>query len=137
MRTITLLGMLACLSLAVFAKERQWQDAKVLDAKTGSAGSIAASSVSGTPYSATGLAVSSAIIVTYYTISTDTITYVVGCIPRGTIRYRCPDITVHGKTKIAIEGRDAHILDDEGKDRKIPILEKIANDPASLKPSGE
>jgi hypothetical protein len=44
--------------------------------------------------------------------------------PRGTMRYRCPDITVHGKTRIATDGKNAHILDDEGKDRKVPVIER-------------
>jgi hypothetical protein len=35
-------------------------------------------------------------------------------------------VTLYGKTKIAIDGKNAHILDDEGKDEKVPIAEKIA-----------
>lgn len=120
-------ALLVSFSLAAVlkAKPRQWLDATVVDAKSGPAGSISTGTVSGTQYGATGLAVSSVIVVTYYTIDTGDMLYVVGCVPRGTLRYKCPDITVHGKTKIAIEGRDAHVLDDEGKDRKVPIIEKI------------
>ena len=36
------------------------------------------------------------------------------------------NVTLYGKTKIAVDGRNAHILDDEGKDRKVPIAQKIA-----------
>lgn len=111
----------------VFAKERQWQDATVDDAKTGTAGTISAASVSGGTYSASGLGVAASIPLTYYWITAGEMTYVVACVPRGTIRYKCPNITIHGKTKIAIEGRDAHILDEDGKDRKLPIMEKILN----------
>jgi hypothetical protein len=31
-----------------------------------------------------------------------------------------------GKTKIAIDGKNAHVLDDEGKDKKMPIAQEIA-----------
>lgn len=41
-------------------------------------------------------------------------------------RSRSPNVTVNGKTKISIDGRNAHILDDDGKDVKLPIVEKIA-----------
>jgi hypothetical protein len=35
-------------------------------------------------------------------------------------------VTLYGKTKIALDGTNAHILDDGGKDIKVPIVEKIA-----------
>ena len=44
-----------------------------------------------------------------------------------------PEHHEHGKTRIAVEGRDAHILDDEGKDRKGPIAEKILKQPEDSK----
>jgi hypothetical protein len=39
------------------------------------------------------------------------------------------NLTVHGTTKIALDanGHDAHILDDGGKDVKVPIAEKVAH----------
>jgi hypothetical protein len=45
-------------------------------------------------------------------------------------RERAPDVTLYGKTKISIDGHDAHILDDSGKDVKVPIMEKIARQPS-------
>ena len=36
------------------------------------------------------------------------------------------NVTLYGKTKIAIDGKNAYILDDEGEDRKATIAEKIA-----------
>jgi hypothetical protein len=45
-------------------------------------------------------------------------------------RSRTPNVTLNGKTKIAIDGRNAHIMDDDGKDVKVPIFEKIARTPA-------
>lgn len=41
-------------------------------------------------------------------------------------RDRAPNVTVNGKTKIALEGRYAHILDDDGRDVKLFVFEKIA-----------
>jgi hypothetical protein len=35
-------------------------------------------------------------------------------------------LTLHGKTKIAIDRSNAHILDDAGKDVKFAIARKIA-----------
>jgi hypothetical protein len=45
-------------------------------------------------------------------------------------RSRTPNVTLNGKTKVAIDGHNAHILDDDGRDVKVPIYEKIARTPA-------
>jgi len=37
-----------------------------------------------------------------------------------------PSVTLHGTTKIALEGMKIHVLDDEGKDVKLTVVEKIA-----------
>jgi hypothetical protein len=39
---------------------------------------------------------------------------------------RIPNLTVNGHTKVAIEGRHMHVLDDDGKDWKLNIVEKVA-----------
>jgi hypothetical protein len=36
------------------------------------------------------------------------------------------NITLNGKTELAIDGTNAHILDDAGKDVKVPIVLKVA-----------
>jgi hypothetical protein len=36
------------------------------------------------------------------------------------------NVTLHGQTKIAVDGMDIHVLDDGGKDVKLTIVEKIA-----------
>jgi hypothetical protein len=36
------------------------------------------------------------------------------------------NVTIHGKTQIAVEGMKIHILDDDGKDAKLDIIEKSA-----------
>jgi hypothetical protein len=35
------------------------------------------------------------------------------------------NVTLYEPTKVAIDGNNAHILDDYGKDRKMPVVEKI------------
>jgi hypothetical protein len=62
-------------------------------------------------------------------IETDDTVYVLG----PTITKEWLNVTLHGTTKIAIEGRNAHILDDAGKDKKMPIAEKVAR----TKPEGQ
>ena len=39
-------------------------------------------------------------------------------------------LTVSGQTKISVDSaRTLHVIDDEGKDRKVHIIERIANEP--------
>jgi hypothetical protein len=39
---------------------------------------------------------------------------------------RTPNLTIHGTTKIAVEGRHVRVLDDDGKDWKLTIVTKVA-----------
>jgi len=65
---------------------------------------------------------------TYYWIETEDTTYILG--PAITKRQML-NVTLYGKTKISIEGHNAHILDDDGKDKKMPIAQKIARTQAA------
>jgi hypothetical protein len=106
--------LLLCSSVAV-ANTRQWKDAKVANITSEAGGTVAA------PIAGTMVRVP--ITKTFYWIETDDTTYVLG--PAIT-KSQILNVTLYGKTKIAIDGKNAHILDDEGKDRKVPIAEKIA-----------
>ena len=122
MRTATLVFVILCASVGL-GNTRQWKDAKVIDITSDTGGAAAAST--GT------LSVAVPINRTFYWVQTADTTYVLGpaITPCGRVFRRCPyllNVTLHGKTKIAIDGKNAHILDDEGKDEKIPIAEKIA-----------
>lgn len=122
MRNTTLIFFFLCSSVAL-ANDRQWKDAKVVNITTDTGGAAAASTG--------GVAVAVPITRTFYWIQTEDMTYVLGpaITPCGRVLRRCPyllNVTLHGKTKIAIDGRNAHILNDDGKDEKIPISEKIA-----------
>ena len=37
------------------------------------------------------------------------------------------NVTLNGQTKISVDGKGLHILDDEGKDVKLSIVQKISN----------
>jgi hypothetical protein len=114
MKRAALAFFLLCSSAAV-ANTRQWKNAKVANITSEAGGAVAA------PIG--GMMVGVPITKTFYWIETDDTTYVLG--PAITKRQML-NVTLYGKTKIAIDGKNAHILDDEGKDRKMPIAEKIA-----------
>src|SRR5271170_3604045 len=112
-RSATLILTILCSSL-VLAKDHRWSDAKVIDitCEKGGAVVVPVAALVGVPVSKT-----------FYWIQTDDMIYVLG--PTLTKR-QLLNVTMHGPTKIAIDGNSGHILDDEGKDRKMPIVEKIA-----------
>ena len=113
-KSTALMLVILCASVAL-ANNRQWKDAKVANITSESGGAAAA------PIG--GMVVAVPITKTFYWIETEDTTYVLG--PAITKR-QLLNLTLYGKTKIAIDGTNAHILDDEGKDRKIRIAEKIA-----------
>jgi hypothetical protein len=62
-----------------------------------------------------------------YRFETADITYTVRMVVRyGSGREKALNVTIHGKTQIAVEGMKIHVLDDEGKDVKLDIVEKTA-----------
>jgi hypothetical protein len=112
-KSATLILTILCSSL-VLAKDHRWSDAKVIDitCEKGGAVVVPVAALVGVPVSKT-----------FYWIQTDDMIYVLG--PTLTKR-QLLNVTLHGPTKIAIDGNSAHILDDEGKNRKLPIVEKVA-----------
>lgn len=64
----------------------------------------------------------------YYWITAGNITYVV--VNSWSVGFHSPkaplNVTLNGKIKIAIEGKNAYILDDAGKQIERPIVAKIA-----------
>jgi len=59
---------------------------------------------------------------TWYKIETEDITYILAWRDKK----KPLNVTLHGRTKIWVDGSDAHVLDDGGKDVKLPIVEKRA-----------
>lgn len=118
MKRVALILAILCATVAL-ANDRQWKDAKVANITSQSGGAVAApigTMIVGVP-----------ITKTFYWIETNDTTYVLG--PAIT-RRQLLNVTLYGKTKIVLDGHNAHILDDDGKDKKIPIAQKIARTPA-------
>lgn len=122
MRTLALTFALLWAS-AVLAAPRVWKDAKVANI-TSERGGAAVVPIG-------GALVGVPITRTFYWIETEDTTYVLG--PVITKRQSL-NVTLYGKTKIALDGHNAHILDDDGKDKKIPIAQKIARTQAADPP---
>lgn len=95
------------------AKDYQWKDAKVIDITSETRGAMVvpiASLMGGPPTK------------TFYWIQTADTIYVLGPVIS---KRQLLNVTLHEPTKIAIDGRSAHVLDDYGQDRKMPIVEKV------------
>lgn len=105
----------------VRAKDLQWKDAKVIDitSERGGGAVVPIAALVGGPISKT-----------FYWIQTDDTIYVLGPV---LTRSHFLNVTLHGPTKLAIDGNHAHILDDYGKDEKVRVAEKIAHP----KPEGQ
>lgn len=124
MRHLPVLALALCFSATAFAKDRNWQEAKVLS-PTASTGAAVVAPVGST-------LIGGYIQIVHYSFQTADRVYVTSCHPGGG-QYKCPDVTVNAKTKVAVEGKYLHVLDDQGKDRKILIIEKIAPPERSAK----
>lgn len=114
---------------AAQAKDRQWIEAKVAKITSSIEDNGAVVGTVGTTVIGGRIQTTA----TYYWLDTGDITYVVA-VTYTPMRSRLAqpngghplNITLNGKTKIAIEGTHAHILDDAGKDVKVPIVLKVA-----------
>src|ERR1700685_1883242 len=113
MRSAALMVAVLCSTVAL-AKDYEWKDAKVIDITSERRGAVVipvASLVGGPPTKP------------FYWIQTAETIYVLGPVIG---KHQLVSVTLHEPTKIAIDGKTAHILDDYGQDRKIPIAEKVA-----------
>lgn len=118
---LAVLSSSVALAKDVRAKDLQWKDAKVIDitSEKGGAAVVPVAALVGGPISKT-----------FYWIQTDDTIYVLGPV---LTRSHFLNVTLHGPTKLAIDGNHAHILDDYGKDEKVRVAEKIAHP----KPEGQ
>jgi hypothetical protein len=113
MRTVPLILAILCSAVAL-AKDYQWKDAKVIDITCERGGAVI------TPIAAfVGVPMTK----TFYWIQTNDTIYVLG--PAIT-RRQLLNVTLYEPTKVAIDGNNAHILDNYGKDKKMPVVEKVA-----------
>lgn len=112
------------------AKDLKWQEATFYKITTKDGDNYAFESRAGGSYESSSLGIyssresgvirSGTTTYTYYWFKTEKIIYILF------IRNRGPNLTLHGKTKIAPEGRKAYILDDDGRQRRYSIVQKIA-----------
>ncbi|MCU1301974.1 MAG: hypothetical protein JWQ87_2258 [Candidatus Sulfotelmatobacter sp.] len=109
-----LVGLLLLTCTLAAAKERQWHDAIFMGTRSSNAG--AAAMPMGTSI------VAFPINKRTYWFKSDGITYVLATSYTG----HWPNLTVNGHVKFAVDGRNAHVLDEDNKDRKFSIIEKIA-----------
>jgi hypothetical protein len=113
MKSAALMVAVLCSSIAL-AKDYEWKDAKVIDITSETRGAVVVpitSLVGGSPTK------------TFYWIQTAETIYVLGPVIG---KRQLLNVTLHEPTKIAIDGKTAHILDDYGQDRKMPIAENVA-----------
>lgn len=113
-RSFVLALLLVCgLSSPLFAGKKNWQDAKVVDITSVDTGIRLAVPVGTT-------VVRGPIYQTNYTIETDSL--LITLAKRG----KPVNVTLHGATKIALDGDHAYLLDDSGKTVKLPVVGKVA-----------
>ncbi len=110
-----MLALLCCSILnssIALAKDYEWKDARVIDvtSEAGKAAVVPIAALVGMP-----------VTKTFYWIQTDDTVYVIGPAVNKLLK-----VTLHEPTKVAIDGNYAHILDDYGRDKKMPIVEKVA-----------
>lgn len=128
MKRIIVFVALSVFAASALAKNLEWKDARVVNIISTSQNSGAAVVPVGTMLVGVPVTTNT----TLYQIETPEMIYILSYTfnPMVNWRNRPPNLTVNGKTKIAIDGRNAHIIDDEGKDVKVPIARKIAKNPA-------
>jgi hypothetical protein len=116
MRYFVLGVVLICSQLAV-AKDRNWQDAIFLGGTSTQNGAIAV------PVG--GMVVAGPLHSENFWFRLNGLDYCLNFPSR--LSGRIPNLTVNGHTKIAIEGRRVHVLDDDGRDWKLTIVGKVAH----------
>jgi hypothetical protein len=112
MRSAALIVAILWSSLAL-AKDYEWRDAKVIDITAERRRAVVVPIASLVGGSSTK---------TFYWIQTTETIYVLGPVIG---KRQLLNVTLHEPTKIAIDGKTAHIVDDYGQERKIPIAEKV------------
>jgi hypothetical protein len=121
MRSAALIVAILWSSLAL-AKDYEWKDAKVIDITSERRGAVVVPIASLVGGSSTK---------TFYWIQTAQTIYVLGPVIG---KRQLLNVTLHEPTKIAIDGKTAHVIDDYGQERKIPIAEKVARPKSEDRP---
>lgn len=75
------------------------------------------------------------LVVAVYHFETEDVIYTVRKVYKKNCSISCGsegplDVTIHGKTQVSVEGMKIHILEDDGKEVKLDIVEKSAKTPS-------
>ena len=112
----------------------RWQDAFVMDHGTQLIGTETTNAVAAWAHLAVGKEVSTNVMADWYHIASNGIVYWVACI-RNNPQHLCPNITVKHRTIVSVERTTLHVLDDDGVEQRVEILEKVAEkSPPNLMP---
>jgi hypothetical protein len=129
MKTLAFVFILMSASVAFANDKREWKEAKVARIASSVEDNGTVAGTVGTTVIAGRIQTSSL----YYWLETEDVTYIVAVTYTPMrARFSQPNgghplnVTLYGKTKISMDGSNAHILDDAGKDVKVPVVEKIA-----------
>jgi hypothetical protein len=117
MRRSWLLIVVLVVAFTAYAKERDWQEANVMTVSTEPIGNGAMAYPIGT----SAMAFPIIITRTFYDVRTPEVSYTLSRRSRKVI-----NLTVGGKTKLAIEGNHAFVIDNAGKEVKLDIVRKAA-----------
>jgi hypothetical protein len=133
MKTWVVMFIFLCAPSPAIAKPRQWQDATVTQIKSEDRGTQAAVIPLGNVLYGISVPVNS----TFYWVKTEKFTYVIPNYARGGFA-SSPHVMLtggeHYKVSIDDNNEHLHVIDDSGKDRKVRIMQRIANAPPKAVP---
>ena len=119
-RIILCVALLFSVCLFAAPKSRNWQDAVLVDIRS----TTDNNGVAVVPIGTMIYGVPIRRVDTYLRVETADMKYLLYSKP-----HKKPlNLTIHGKTKIAIEGTTAYLLDDGGKELKLPIVQKAVKE---------
>lgn len=122
---LAVVALCSCAHRVAATVPQSWQDGFVLDHQFTPIGTQTTGLVSSWANVVVGKATSHNINASSFHIASNGVVYLVACI-MGDPHYPCPNITVRHRTIVSVESTTLHILDDDGKDCPVPILEKVA-----------
>ena len=110
------------------AKDRNWQEATVTQITSRNTGSETVILPLGNGIYGSTSPTSRG----FYWIKTDQFTYVIPNYSKGAFINPWLRLTIGGDTKFAVDdSRHGHVIDDDGKDRSVSILQRIKNPPST------
>jgi hypothetical protein len=139
---LTIFALIACMTAFGAAKQRDWQDGKVLDSQRSRyfAGTVGSGSTHGTVDEDSGTfrgqtdSSSTAVYRVFETFVIEGDKYVY--LGQERLRWRwskAANVTVNGPVKYAVEKRKLYVLDEDGKEHEMEIVKKTLRLPDEKK----